>query len=65
MKRLRAIGAAILFASMSMPALAQTFPDRPIRAVIPFPAGGAADVLARIVLEKTASTIGQPFIIEN
>lgn len=46
-------------------AAAQTYPDRPIRVVVPFPAGGAADVLARIVLEKAGATIGHPFVIEN
>jgi len=65
MKRYAGLALAPLLALIAAPAFAQTFPDRPIRVVIPFPAGGAADVLARIVLEKTATTIGQPFIIEN
>ncbi len=51
--------------ALSLPADAQTYPERPIRVVVPFPAGGAADVLARIVLEKAGTTIGQPFVIEN
>lgn len=54
-----------LFISTVSAAHAQTYPDRPIRVVIPFPAGGAADVLARIVVEKAAGNIGQPFVVEN
>jgi tripartite-type tricarboxylate transporter receptor subunit TctC len=63
MTRLAAL--AVVTAALASPGQAQSYPDRPIRVVIPFPAGGAADVLARIVLEKAATTIGQPFVIEN
>jgi tripartite-type tricarboxylate transporter receptor subunit TctC len=41
------------------------FPSRPIRVVVPFPAGGAADALPRIVAEKLAARWGQPVIVEN
>jgi tripartite-type tricarboxylate transporter receptor subunit TctC len=47
------------------PALAQTYPTRPIRIVAPFPAGGLVDVLARAAGEELAKTLGQPVIIEN
>lgn len=63
LRRLTILAAA--FALLAATAHAQTYPERPIRVVIPFPAGGAADVLARIVLEKAGTTIGQPFVIEN
>src|SRR5437764_5106712 len=47
-------------------ALAQApYPDRPVRIIVPFPAGGPADVLARIVGDKLAQTFGKPFVIEN
>lgn len=59
------IFAALALALIPASATAQSYPDRPIRVVIPFPAGGAADVLARIVLEKAGTTIGQPFVVEN
>lgn len=47
------------------PALAQTYPSRPIKLVVPYPAGGPADLLARIVGEKTAPRLGQPIVVEN
>jgi tripartite-type tricarboxylate transporter receptor subunit TctC len=62
---IRLAALAVVTAALASPGQAQSYPDRPIRVVIPFPAGGAADVLARIVLEKAAATIGQPFVIEN
>jgi tripartite-type tricarboxylate transporter receptor subunit TctC len=46
-------------------AQAQTYPDRPIRLIAPFPAGGLADVLARAVGDEISRTLGQPVIVEN
>lgn len=43
---------------------AQDWPARPVTVVIPYPAGGAADVVARIVLNELAKSLGQPFIAE-
>jgi tripartite-type tricarboxylate transporter receptor subunit TctC len=47
------------------PAMAQTYPDRPIRVIVPFPAGGVLDTLTRAIGEKARVTLGQPWIIEN
>ena len=44
---------------------AQTYPDRPIRLIAPFPAGGLADVLARAVGDEMSKSLGQPVIVEN
>src|SRR5262245_43170705 len=44
---------------------AQPFPSRPITMIVPFPAGGGTDVVARIVGEHMARTLGQPIVIEN
>ena len=59
-----AAGAAVLPA-VTRVASAQTFPTRPITIVVPFPAGGPADAIARIVGERMRATLGQPVIIEN
>jgi tripartite-type tricarboxylate transporter receptor subunit TctC len=44
---------------------AQTYPARPIQVIVPFAGGSASDVVTRILLDRTAKSIGQPFIIEN
>jgi tripartite-type tricarboxylate transporter receptor subunit TctC len=55
----------VLAFGLAAPAVAQTYPDHPIRLVAPFPAGGLADVLARAVGDEMAKTLGQPVIVEN
>ena len=54
---------ALLLASSA--ALAQSYPDRPVRMIVPWPAGGVADVAARAVAEGMRGPLGQPVIIEN
>src|SRR5437660_11738643 len=44
---------------------AQTYPSRPIQVILPFAGGSASDVVTRILLERAAKSIGQPFIIDN
>ena len=56
--------AALAFAS-SGTAHAQTYPDRPIRLIAPFPAGGLADVLARAVGDQMQKSLGHPIVVEN
>ena len=46
-------------------AFAQAFPSRPLRIVVPFPAGGTTDVVARIVAQRMTETMGQPVVVEN
>jgi tripartite-type tricarboxylate transporter receptor subunit TctC len=46
-------------------AQAQTYPDRPIKLIAPFPAGGLADVLARAVGDELTRSLGQPVVVEN
>jgi tripartite-type tricarboxylate transporter receptor subunit TctC len=47
------------------PAGAQAWPTRPIRVIVPFPAGGATDVAARLVAQKLGEVLGQSTVIEN
>src|ERR1700733_1171374 len=47
------------------PALAQNYPDRPIHIIVPFPAGGPADVMARLVSERMAVDFGQGVVVDN
>ncbi len=46
-------------------ALAQTYPDKPVRVVVVFPPGGSNDVTARIVFQKMTENVGQQFVIDN
>ena len=52
--------------SLAVPAqAADPYPTKPIRLVVPFPAGGATDVIARMMGQKAAEAAGQPFVIDN
>jgi tripartite-type tricarboxylate transporter receptor subunit TctC len=57
--------AAVLLVSAVPPAPAQAYPDRPVRVVVGFPAGGPTDVIARIVAQKLSDSLGQQFYVEN
>ena len=46
-------------------AIAQTYPARPVRIVVPFPAAGTSDILARLLGQWISERLGQPFVIEN
>jgi tripartite-type tricarboxylate transporter receptor subunit TctC len=46
-------------------ALAQSWPAKPLRLMVPFPPGGSTDIVARIVAQKIAGQLGQPMVIEN
>jgi tripartite-type tricarboxylate transporter receptor subunit TctC len=68
LNRRGALAAAMAFAALlPMPqiARAQNYPSRPVRLILPFGAGGVADVTARIVTEKLGEKLGQRFVIEN
>jgi len=57
--------AAAALPCLSGMAMAQAYPSRPITLVVPFPAAGPADVLARILGERMRESLGQPLVIEN
>jgi len=56
---------AALLAIAAAPASAQPYPSRPVTVVVPFPAGGPSDVVARIVAEQMGKVLGQTMVIEN
>ncbi|HQX61578.1 MAG TPA: tripartite tricarboxylate transporter substrate binding protein, partial [Burkholderiaceae bacterium] len=62
---LRSIAAFALVALGSSAALAQAYPNKPIKAIVPFAAGSATDQIGRAFAAKISETLGQPVIIEN
>jgi tripartite-type tricarboxylate transporter receptor subunit TctC len=57
--------ALALLPSLVLPAAAQTFPDRPIRIIVPVNPGGGTDIFARALQEIVGNSLGQPIIVEN
>jgi len=58
-----AVAGSLTLAAAAAPA--ETYPERPIRLVIPFSAGGPNDLIARPLTDKMSESLGQPFVIEN
>jgi tripartite-type tricarboxylate transporter receptor subunit TctC len=61
---LRPLAAATLLLVPAV-AIAQSYPSRTIKFVVPFPAGGPADTFGRVIAEKLSAQVGQPVVIEN
>jgi tripartite-type tricarboxylate transporter receptor subunit TctC len=55
---------ALMSATIAVPALAETFPDKPIRFIVPFPAGGGNDITARALAEGMIKDLGQQVVLE-
>jgi len=63
---LHILAVALLALSFTVPLSAQEqFPNRPIRIIVPFTAGGPSDIVARLVAPKITATLGQPVIVDN
>ena len=66
MRRIFSFGfACVLAALMAAPAMAQKYPARTVSVIVPYPAGGSVDGVARLIVQKLNETVGQHFIVEN
>ena len=65
MKRFLALASALLFAAPSFAQAPANFPARPIRIVVPFPAGSATDTITRILGNSVSAAVGQPVVVDN
>lgn len=66
--KVASIGALILGAVMALaqaPAAAQSYPNRPVRMIVPFGAGGGTDTISRLVSKKMEESLGQSIVVEN
>src|SRR5258708_13115512 len=61
----RLVAVALALAWLGAPALAQDWPAKTVRIIVPFGAGATPDIIARIIAEKLQQTLGQTFIVEN
>jgi len=57
------LAASFAFAATSAPA--QTYPTRPVRVILPFAAGGIADITTRLIADKLGDKLGQRIIVDN
>ncbi len=57
--------ASATIAAVGQPALAQSFPNKPIRLIVPYPPGGSSDIIARAISQLLSESLGQPVVVEN
>src|ERR1700722_3039 len=63
--RVLAVMAVVLFGFGSAPVMSDTYPSRAVTIVVPYPAGGSVDGVARMIAQKLTESLGQSFIVEN
>lgn len=61
----RRLLAALIAGTLPAIALAQSYPSKPIRLIIPFPPGGTTDIVGRLVADQLGKQLGQPVVVEN
>ena len=64
-KTAAALAVLAVMAAVPVSAMAQTYPAKTVRVVIPWPAGGSNDVVGRIVMQKLSEALGQQFVVDN
>jgi tripartite-type tricarboxylate transporter receptor subunit TctC len=57
--------ASAALATVGLPAHAQSFPNKPIRLIVPYPPGGSSDIIARAISQLLSESLGQPVVVEN
>jgi len=65
MRPLAFFATAVAVAALATPATAQKYPSRTVSVIVPYPAGGSVDGVARLIVQKLNETVGQHFIVEN
>ena len=61
----RLITGTLFAAALATPLAAQTYPNRPVRVLVPLTPGGGADIIARVVSQRLTETLGQQFVVDN
>src|ERR1043166_8488678 len=64
-KRVMRFLATLLLLSLAASAVAQSYPSRPIRLIVPFAPGGSADLVGRLLAQQLSESVGQPVVVEN
>lgn len=62
---MRFLAMLVVLASLPLAAVAQTYPFKPVRVIVPYPAGSTPDIVGRTLASKLQAALGQPFVVEN
>src|SRR5262245_58982225 len=65
MRWLRQLTLVLISLGVAIPTAVEAFPDQPIKIIVPQPAGGGFDTVARVLAERLAPRLGQPVLVDN